>query len=317
MQRRPQLLATSLGATAALTLGACGSAGVAGPEDGNQGEGKRPVIASFYPLAFATAQIGGDHVAVTSLTRPGIEPHDIELTPRDVALISKAKLVVYERGLQGAVDTAVESQAGDRALDVAPAAKLELTFQPAVGAPETSGDNVSGTTDPHFWLDPQRYSDVAKAISKRLSSVDPSNKASYERNGKAFESRLRTLDEEFRTGLANCQRKDLVTSHAAFGYLAARFAMKQIAINGLSPEQEPKAATLASVISYARTHHVTTIYAEALSSPAIAETVAQGAGARIAVLDPIEGLSDKSSGRDYFEIMRSNLKVLRAGQDCS
>ena len=280
--------------------------------------GQVAVVASFYPLQFATEQIGGSHVDVTGLTKPGAEPHDIELTPQDVAAVSKARLVVFEKGLQGAVDKAVESQGGDRGLDVAPAAHLNLMFQPAVGAPtQSSPENAPGTTDPHFWLDPQRYSDVARVISARLSSVDPAHKADYDKNAKAFEDKLAGLSAEFTSGLARCQRKDLVTSHAAFGYLAERFGLKQIAINGLSPDQEPKAAELAAVSTYARAHGVTTVYAETLVSPAIAQTVAREAGATMATLDPIEGLTNKSAGKDYFAVMLANLKALREGQGCS
>jgi zinc transport system substrate-binding protein len=298
MTTRRLLLSTLV--VAALTLSACGM-GRSGTTGTNAGQ--LAVVASFYPLQFATEQIGGGHVAVTSLTKPGAEPHDVELTPRDVVSISTARLVVFEKGLQSAVDKAVESEGGDRGLDVAPSANLNL--------------RLAGTIDPHFWLDPQRYSAVAKVISERLSSVDPANKVDYERNAKAFEDKLATLDKEFTTGLANCQRRDIVTSHAAFGYLAKRFRMVQIAINGLNPDQEPNAAELAAVSTYARAHGVTTIYAETLVSPAIAQTVALEAGARMATLDPIEGLTRRSSGKDYFEVMRSNLKALQAGQGCS
>jgi len=276
------------------------------------------VVASFYPLQFATQQIGGDHVLVTDLTKPGAEPHDVELTPRQVASVSRARLVVYERGLQGAVDQAVESEAGNRALDVAPAANLDLSFQPGIGAPtRTSGGNAPGTTDPHFWLDPQRYSDVATVIAQRLSKLDPANKADYVNNARAFQDKLGALTGKFQAGLDNCWRKEIVTSHAAFGYLARRFGMVQIAINGLAPQQEPRAADLAVVSTYAKTHHVTTIYAETLASPAIAQAVAQEIGARLATLDPIEGLTAASHGKDYFEVMRSNLKALQAGQGCT
>ncbi len=302
-------------AIAALALSACGSATVT--ENGTAAN-KLKVVASFYPLQFATEQIGGDHVFVTRLTKPGAEPHDVELTPRDVATVSRADLVVYERGLQGAVDKAVQSEGGDRGLDVAPAANLDLLFQPTLGAPAKSpGANAPGTTDPHFWLDPQRYSDVATVISRRLSRLDPANKADYVKNAKAFEDKLAALSADFKAGLANCWRKDIVTSHAAFGYLARRFGMVQIAINGLSPEQEPKAAELAAVSAYARARGVTTIYAETLVSPAIAQAVATEAGATVTTLDPIEGLTNQSRGTDYFEVMRSNLKALRAGQGCS
>lgn len=286
---------------AALALSACGSAG--GAADGKAG-GKIAIVASFYPLEFATQQIGGDFVSVTSLTKPGAEPHEVELTPRDVASVSKAGLVVFEKGLQGAVDKAVESQAGDRALDVAPTANLDLKL-------------ASGATDPHFWLDPQRYSGVARAIAERLALLDPAHRADFEKNAKLFQDKLATLGKEFTSGLASCEREDIVTSHSAFGYLADRFGMRQIAINGLSPGQEPSAAALAEVSVYAKSHGVTTVYAETLVSPAIARTVADETGAAMATLDPIEGLTDTSAGEDYFEVMRSNLKTLRAGQGCS
>jgi len=285
----------------ALTLSACGSAGFAA--NGRVG-GRLAVVASFYPLQFATQQIGGEYVAVTSLTRPGAEPHDIELTPRDVATVSRASLVVYEKGLQGAVDQAVESEGGNRSLDVAPAAHLDLRL-------------TSGITDPHFWLDPQRYSEVATVIAGRLARIDPAHRAQYEANAKVFEDELAALSGELTTGLASCQRRDIVTSHSAFAYFAKRFGMRQIAINGISPDQEPKAGALAAVSTYAKAHGVTTIYAETLASPAIAQTVAEETGATMATLDPIEGLNERSRGKDYFEVMRSNLTALRAGQGCS
>ena len=296
-------------AMAALALGACGSPGTTGDGAGGGAadgrvDGKLAIVASFYPLQFATQQIGGDFVAVTSLTRPGAEPHDVELTPRDVASVSKARLVVYQRGLQGAVDHAVESQGGERGLDVSASANLDLTLP-------------SGGTDPHFWLDPQRYSGVAAVIAERLAVEDPAHRADYERNAVRFSSRLDTLGQEFTTGLSSCRRKDIVTSHSAFGYLADRFGMSQIPINGLSPDEEPRAGVLATVSAYARTHGVTTIYAETLVSPAIAETVARETGATMATLDPIEGLTEESNGKDYFEVMRANLKTLRTGQGCT
>jgi zinc transport system substrate-binding protein len=283
---------------AALALSACSSGA-----PGKSSSGQMTVVASFYPLALAAEQIGGRHVAVTNLTRPGAEPHDIELTTQDVATVSSAGLVIYEKGLQGAVDKAAESQAGNHALDVAPAAHLNL--------------RLSGTLDPHFWLDPQRYSEVVATIATRLSGADPANKADYEKNAKAFEVKLAILSKDFAAGLANCQRRDFVTSHAAFGYLAQRFGMRQIAINGINPDQEPNAAEIAAVSTSAKANGVTTVYAEPLASPAIAATVANEIGAKVAMLDPIEGLTAQSNGRDYFEIMRSNLQALRAGQGCT
>jgi len=298
-------------AAASVALAGCGAG-----DSGSPGSGAAlPVVASFYPLQLAAEQVGGAHVRVPNLTKAGAEPHELELTPRDVAEVSKATLVVFEKGLAPAVDEAVAAEAPDRGLDVAPAAKLDLTFTPVEsGDPRPGGDRV---TDPHFWLDPVRYAAVAQAVADRLGTVDPAHRADYAANARAFKARLAALDGEFRRALAHCTSTSIVTSHNAFGYLARRYGMTQVGITGLSPEAEPEAATLARVATYVKEHHVSTIYAETLVSPAIADTVARETGARVATLDPLEGLTSSSAGADYFAVMRSNLAALRAGQGCS
>jgi zinc transport system substrate-binding protein len=279
------------------------------------GGGKPVIAAAFYPLAWLAEQVAGPGFYVQNLTKPGAEPHDLELTPRDVGAVSKARVVVYEKGLQPAVDEAVAQEAPERALDVSAAANLDLTFTP-VESGEQHAD-AAGSTDPHFWLDPVRYSAVAQAVADRLARLDPAHRDDYTANAKAFRGRLSVLDRDLRTGLAHCASTSVVTSHNAFGYLAQRYGLTQVGITGLSPEAEPEPAKLAEVARYVKAHHVTTIYAETLVSPAIADTVARETGATVARLDPIEGLTDSSAGRDYFEVMRSNLATLRAGQGCS
>jgi zinc transport system substrate-binding protein len=317
MPRR--LLTLSAGLALAAALAGCGSSSDAA-------SGRVDVVAAFYPLQFATEQIGGDHVDVTGLTKPGAEPHELELTPKDVAEVSKAELVVYEHGLQPAVDEAVASQAPDTSLDVAPAARLDLALQPAVGHDHASeveqhesgeGHDHAGATDPHFWLDPVRYRDVSRAIADRLSQVDPAHEADYRARAKAFEAKLTKLNHAFATGLAHCERPEIVTSHSAFGYLAQRYHLAQVGITGLSPDAEPDPSQIAAVTRYVQQHDVTTIYSETLVSPATADTIAQETGAKVKVLDPIEGITDKSAGNNYFEIMRANLATLESGQSCS
>jgi zinc transport system substrate-binding protein len=290
-----------------LTSG-CGGA-AAGSTSGSSAaaNGKLKVTASFYPLQYVTARITGDRAVVHSLTKPGAEPHDLELTPRDVARVSDADLVVYLGGFQAAVDDAVKTEAKDHADDVAGPAHLDRTV---------SEEGQTGT-DPHFWLDPERLSAVATQIEQRLARIDPAGAATYQANLAALTSDLTALDGELRRGLATCANKDLVTSHQAFGYLAERYGMTQVGITGLSPEQEPDSATLARVTDFVRKNKVHTIYFETLVSPAIANTVAGETGAATAVLDPIEGITAKSQGRDYLAIMRSNLKNLQEGQPCS
>jgi zinc transport system substrate-binding protein len=291
------------------------------------------VVASFYPVEYAVQQVGGSHVTVTSLTKPGAEPHDVELSPKDVAAVSRAALVVYAKGFQPAVDTAVDQEATDHAYDVAPAAHLDLAaaaegddhgdpaVAPAPASPSTAttgppGD-ADGARDPHFWLDPQRYASVATTIGAELARVDPAHAPDYTANAAGLVTQLGTLDAEFTTALRTCTNRDLVTSHAAFGYLSERYGFTQVAISGLSPDVEASAQRLAGIADFVKAHHVSTIYAETLVEPAFAETVSRTTGATVATLDPIEGLTPASAGRDYLEVMRFNLRVLQAGQGCS
>jgi zinc transport system substrate-binding protein len=282
-------------------------------------DGRMPVTAAFYPLQFAAERVGGEHVRVRTLTRPGVEPHDLELTPKAVGSLRTAEAVVYLAGFQPAVDDAVRSQAPDTAVDVAPAARL--------GPPTDSGhagedaaehaEHAEGGVDPHFWLDPSRLADVATVLGDDFARRDPVNAADYRANAAALVADLDALDAEFRSGLARCRSRELVTGHAAFGYLADRYDLHQEGVAGLSPDVEPDAATLRDLSARVREAGVRTVYAENLVSPDLAQTVAREAGARVAVLDPLEGITEASRGRDYLEVMRADLATLRAGQECS
>lgn len=288
-----------LPAAAALALGlaACGGSSSAGSGEG----GPVQVAASFYPLQWVTAQVAGEHAEVSSLTPPGAEPHDLELGPRQVATIGEADLVVYLDGFQPAVDEAVAQEAGDSALDVTDPADLVET---------------GGTVDPHFWLDPTRLADVADAVGQRLGEVDPAHAAAFTDRAAEVRAELEALDAELAEGLAGCAGTDLVTSHTAFGYLAARYDMEQVGITGLSPESEPSPKALAEVADFVADNDVRTIYSETLVSPEVARTLARETGVQTAVLDPLEGLSSESSGEDYLSVMRANLAVLQDGQAC-
>lgn len=308
-------------AASALVLSGCGSSG-----DSSSSEGKTKVVTSFYPLAFAAEQIGGDKVSVTSLTKPGAEPHDLELSPKQISSLAEADLTIYEKGFQPSVDEAVKTSAkSDKTLDVAPAADLTLklseTTQVGSGdehdhAEEGHDHAHEGDADPHFWTDPVRYKAVANEISQRMSKADPKNKATYEANAKKFTDKLDKLNADFKSGLGKCTNKNLVTGHAAFGYLAQRYGFNQVGVAGVSPEAEPSPSRLKDVAAFAKKNKVTTIYAETLVSPKTSQTVARETGAKVAVLDPIEGITSASKGKDYFEVMQSNLTTLKTGQAC-
>lgn len=277
--------------------------------------GTLPVLTSFYPLQFVTEQVGGRFVRATNLTKPGVDPHDLELTPQEVASVDDAAtrgLLVYLNGFQPALDSAVTSAGGSpaRILDVTSAAQLTLP------AP-TGGAETTGGVDPHFWLDPTRLAAVAQLIAARLGQLDPAHAAVFQRRAGALDAQLQVLDRQFTRGLAHCSTRDLVTSHTAFGYLAVRYHLVQQGIVGLNPEAEPTSTQLADIATFVKAHNVTTIFYEPLVSPAVADTVARETGATTAMLDPLEGLTSSDPSATYFTVMRHNLNALRTGLGCS
>lgn len=311
------LAVTALGLTACSSTASTTASGAPGSTGGTSAAGTTSVVVSFYPIAYLTERIGGDHVSVTSLTKPGQEPHDLELTPKEISTASNAALGIYAKGMQGAVDDAFSSAPPRTVLDVAPAAKLDRTVAQAVAGSGGEEEGHAGDKDPHFWLDPVRYSAVATEIEKGLAKADPAHAADYAKNLSAVTADLSTLDGELASSLKTCTNKNIVTSHAAFGYLAARYGLTQMPIAGISPEQEPEPKQLAQIADFVKKNTVTTIYTETLASPAIAKTVASETGASVAVLDPIEGITDASAAKDYLGLMRANLASLTKGQSCS
>ncbi|MBQ1020866.1 zinc ABC transporter substrate-binding protein [Micromonospora sp. D93] len=303
-------------ATALLALGAgagCSTGGAAGADPQ-----RVDVVAAFYPLQFLAERIGGDAVRVTNLAKPGAEPHDLELNPSQVGQVSDAELIVYLKGFQPAVDDAVAQNGGDRAFDVT---SVQPLLDASAGGHNHEGEEGhaeegNGGKDPHVWLDPTRLAGIGDQLAQRLGKADPDHAADYTARSAALRADLTTLDGEFKNGLATCQRREIVTSHAAFGYLADRYQLDQVGITGLSPDVEPSPQRLAHVIEEAKEHQATTIFFETLVSPKVAETIAGQVGAKTAVLDPIEGLAAGSDG-DYLSVMRTNLRTLQTALSCS
>ena len=278
------ILAATVGGTGATALGGCGP--------GASASSGTSVVASFYPLAFAAQEIGGPHVHVENLTPPGSEPHDLEVSPQEVSAIESADFVLLlGRGFQPQLEDAAGHGVS------------------VVHLLDTPGLRVHANGDPHVWLDPLRYAKLAQRIGRSLHAPAAAAR---------FVARLHILDAEYRRGLADCRRRDVVTSHEAFAYLAERYGLHQIAITGLSPEAEPAPGGLARVLDLVRARGVTTIYFETLVSPRIAETVARETGTTTAVLDPIEGLTEDEAkrGENYFTLMRKNVRALEEGLGC-
>jgi zinc transport system substrate-binding protein len=267
--------------------------------------GRLNVVTAFYPLQFLSERIGGPQVHVTNLTKPGAEPHDVELNPRQVADVADAGVAVYLRGFQPAVDDAVAQEAKGRSFDVG-------ATVPLLSA--TDGDDTLGGADPHVWLDPLRFATIADRLGARLGQADPAHAAVYTQRAAAVHTELDALNTEFQQGLQDCVRREIVTSHSAFHYLADRYGLTQIGITGISPEAEPSPRRLADAAKDARATGTTTIFFETLVSPKVADTIAREVGAKTAVLDPLEGITGPG---DYFSVMRGNLAALTTALGCA
>jgi zinc transport system substrate-binding protein len=289
---------------------------------GGAAKGRLQIVTAFYPLQFIAEKVGGDRVTVSNLAQPGAEPHDLELSPRQVANIADADLVVYLAGFQPAVDEAVAQEA-KTSFDAASVVPLiEATGQhdhdadsQAPAPSPTGASDAHAGKDPHLWLDPTRLAIVARELGTRFVALDPDGATGYGQRVAGLRAQLESLDREFADGLKDCQRREIVVSHAAFGYLADRYDLEQISISGLSPEAEPTPQRLAEVTAEAQRHGATTIFFETLVSPEVAEAIATEVGATTAVLDPLEGLSAGST-EDYLSVMRANLRTLKPALGC-
>ncbi len=318
--------AVVLGLTA---LSACSTSDAA---DGGNGD-KLKVTASFYPMQFLTERIGGEHVAVTSLTKPGVEPHDLELTPRQIGSISESDYVLYLKGIQPAVDDAIKQSGVKNTVDAATLTTLENHGSEVSGhdhghegeeehgheeeahEEHSEGDGHNhgeeGGADPHIWLDPVKYAEVAKGVGKSLEKADPDHAADYKKNTDALVAELGELNTAYETGLKNTSTKTFITTHSAFGYLAERYGLTQQGIAGIDPEAEPSPARIQEIHTIAEKEKATTVFFETLASDRTAQTLAKDTGLKTGVLDPLEGITKKSQGADYIEVMESNLAALQ------
>jgi len=311
--RRHSLTSGTLLMTGCLALSGCSAA-----SDDGSGADLR-VAAAFYPLQYVAQRVAGDHADVENLTEPGGEPHDLELTIRQTAELARADLVVYEHGFQPAVDDAVTQNATAATLDAADVADLvPFGHDGHDDSSHTDSEGEShdeGDLDPHFWQDPLRLAAVGDAVAAELAEVDPDHESDYQANAAALRADLEGLDKAYADGLASCARDTIVVSHDAFGYLA-KYDLKLEPIAGLSPDAEPTPADLGRLQSLIGKKGVTTVFAETLVSPKLAETLAHDLGIASAVLDPIEGLTDQTADQDYLSLMRSNLAALEKANGC-
>lgn len=277
--------------------------------------------ASFYPLYYFASEIGKNKSTVYNITPSGIEPHDYDPTPKDIARIQNSSfLIVNGAGFEPWLEKIKLDLQNVKIITATDGITLQKNTEEEHEEGESEEEHaIESVSDPHIWLSPVLAKSQVDKILKAYIDTDPTNKNLYEKNGDGLKKRLDALDDKFKKGLSSCKRSTFVTSHSAFGYLAKEYNLIQKPISGLSPDQEPSSSEMAEISEFAKTEDVKYIFFETLVSPKLSETIATEVGAKTLVLDPIEGLSDDDikQGKNYFSVMEDNLKNLQIALECS
>lgn len=270
---------------------------------------KLQVFGSFYPMYFLAMQIGGDKADVRNITPAGSEPHDYEPSTRDIAQIEASNMLVLNGGVEAW---------GGKLKDTLKGSNVEIITAGEELLTKGLTEEGKKIKDPHIWLDPILAKIEAKNIENGFEKIDPKNAAYFQENAKKLNAKLDQLNTDFKQGLSSCQKKDIITSHSAFAYLADAYGLRQVSISGLSPDQEPSAKQLVDIARFAKENNIKYIFFERLVSPKLSETIAGEIGAKTLVLDPIEGISDDDirQGKNYFTVMENNLKNLKLALGC-
>jgi zinc transport system substrate-binding protein len=274
-------------------------------------DNKLKVIASFYPMYYFASQIVGIKADVYNITPASAEPHDYEPTTQQIVKISQSNMLVLNGGIMEAWGNKIKDQlTGSKVLVVTAGEGL---------INNTVNENGQNILDPHVYMDPVLAKKQVTTIEKGFEKIDPKDAQYFQTNAKKLEGELDQLNKEFKQGLSNCNKNDFITSHAAFGYLAFQYGINQVSISGVSPDEEPSSLKLAEITQLVKQKDIKIIFFESLVSPKLSETIANETGAKIMVLDPIEGITTDGikAGHTYFTIMRDNLTALQDALQCN
>jgi zinc transport system substrate-binding protein len=274
---------------------------------GRESSSSKPqVVVSLYPLQDFAQKIGGNMINVVNIVPPGTEPHDFEPSPKDMIKLNKADLVLYNgAGLENWIDKALPNIDQQHTYVVNTSKKISLT--------KAKNSEVRHRVyDPHIWLNPFMAQQQAKIIYESLVKIDPSHKKQYTDNFQKLNDEFLALQKSYEV-LLHSPVREFVTSHTAFQYLADEYKLKQVAISGLSPEDEPSPKEVKQLVDTLRKHQAKVVFFETLVNNKLAETVKNEIHAEASVLNPLEGLSKKelANKEDYFSVMRNNLANLK------
>jgi len=283
---------------------------VSGSNQKTKNRKKISVTTSIYPLYYFTSKIAGDKAEVKNIIPAGAEPHGYEPTAQEIARIETSDLLVLNGGPIEVWASKVKKQLEKSHVKILTTGEtlINLTL-------EKEGKTIA---DPHIWLSPFLAIKQTELISKALIDIDPENRQFYEKNQKKLAENISQLNNKYEKELKNCEHNIIITSHTAFGYLAKDYGLKQIALSGISPEEEPTAKQLAQISDLVKKEGIDYVFFETLVSPKLSNTIANEAGIRTLVLNPAGGISEQEikQGKDYMSIMNDNLNNLKTALKC-
>ena len=268
-------------------------------------EGKKTIYASFFPVAEFVKMIAGDKFEVKTIIQTNEEPHSFELTSQAMKDLDGADLIAYNgAGMESFIDDLKENiKDDDKFLDLS--AGLNLLDSSKEGSDMTS-------INPHTWLSIKNAKVMVDNIYRKLSAMDPDNEAYYKENLDKALAKFDELDKKFEDELSKVKSQDkyFVVSHAAFNYLADDYGLKQVAVTGISPEEEPLAKDLKTIADFVKEKNIKTIFFEGKATPKVAETLAKNTGTKTSTLYTMENLDDDMIAKGYVGLMEENLKAL-------
>ncbi|HEX5351012.1 MAG TPA: metal ABC transporter substrate-binding protein [Trichococcus sp.] len=320
-QKKSMKWALSLLGTTALLAGCAANSESAVNSSADTGTDKLQVVTTFYPMYDFTKQVAQDDADVSMLLEAGMEVHSFEPSSQMIAEIQDADVFIYNSAEMETwvPDVLASIDTSDMVVVCASEAITLLEYEGEAHAHEHESeeeDAESGhthTVDPHVWLDPVLAQTEVTTIAEGLAEADADHAENYLKNAEAYNGQLIELDEAYRAAFEGAENRTFVTQHAAFAYLAARYDLNQISATGLNAEVEPSAAALATLSDYAKANNISHIYFENNASSQTAETLAEEVGVELAVLSPLEGITeeDQEKGSDYISVMLENLEALK------
>lgn len=267
---------------------------------------KKIVYTTFFPVTYLTNTIVKDKMMVKTLIKGSDEPHSFELKANDMKDILSSDLFIFNGANMESFIDAVKTQVNDE--------NKFLNLSDGLTLLDSSDDLNKNheKINPHTWLSVKNAMIQLDTIYKKVSSIDPKNEPFYKENLDKALSEFKALDEKFKSKIEKINKKDkyFVVSHAAFNYLANDYGLKQIAVTGISPEEEPSAKQLKVIADFVKKNNITTIFFEGKATPKVAKTLSENTNTKTSTLYTMENLTDEEAKLGYLKLMEKNLDAL-------